>query len=180
MKAIKKLIKVNCWFITQEELDNIWRKKLETDNSIHAFGGKLHGAEAWFYRERKDDYDKRKGWGMVVAKIKTLEGDMKLFAGDYLVKGIKGEFYPCRADIFIKTYKKFDKTDWVGTYDRKDIKAFFRTKFEEYKEELVREIEDIKIPNIFGRDNKENKMQFGYRTGGTAIKKRVIKIIKGK
>ena len=32
--------------------------------------------------------------------IKTLEGDMSLSAKDYVIKGVKGEFYPCKPDIF--------------------------------------------------------------------------------
>jgi hypothetical protein len=36
--------------------------------------------------------------------IKTLEGNMKAEIGDYIIKGIKGEFYPCKADIFEETY----------------------------------------------------------------------------
>ena len=36
--------------------------------------------------------------------IETLEGTMIGRPGDWLIKGIKGEFYPCRHDIFIKTY----------------------------------------------------------------------------
>jgi len=100
MKAIKKPIKVNYWLITQAELNNIYTK-----GNAHAFGGKLHGAECWFYRERKDDWDKKKGWGDVIVKIKTLEGDMTLRAGDYLIRGIKKEYHPCKADIFRKTYK---------------------------------------------------------------------------
>jgi hypothetical protein len=38
--------------------------------------------------------------------IPTLEGDMKASVGDYIIKGINGEFYPCKSDIFIKTYEK--------------------------------------------------------------------------
>ena len=37
--------------------------------------------------------------------IKTLEGDMKANVGDYIIKGIKGEFYPCKPDIFRETYE---------------------------------------------------------------------------
>lgn len=37
--------------------------------------------------------------------IKTLEGDMKACFGDYIIKGIKGEFYPCKPDIFELTYE---------------------------------------------------------------------------
>ena len=46
-------------------------------------------------------------------KIKTLEGDMNVSKGDYIIKGIKGEFYPCKEDIFKKTYEDF--TEYVST-----------------------------------------------------------------
>lgn len=38
--------------------------------------------------------------------IETLEGDMKAMISDYIIKGINGEFYPCKADIFEKTYEE--------------------------------------------------------------------------
>lgn len=38
--------------------------------------------------------------------INTLEGDMQSYWGDYIIKGVKGEFYPCRGDIFVATYEK--------------------------------------------------------------------------
>ena len=37
--------------------------------------------------------------------INTLEGKMEMSWGDYIIKGIKGEFYPCKPDIFEKTYE---------------------------------------------------------------------------
>jgi hypothetical protein len=37
--------------------------------------------------------------------IKTLEGEMTATDGDYIIKGIKGEFYPCKADIFEASYE---------------------------------------------------------------------------
>ena len=37
--------------------------------------------------------------------IPTLEGNMKATFGDYIIKGIKGEFYPCKPDIFEATYE---------------------------------------------------------------------------
>lgn len=40
--------------------------------------------------------------------IKTLEGVMHAKFGDWIIKGIKGEFYPCKPDIFMKTYEKVD------------------------------------------------------------------------
>ena len=36
--------------------------------------------------------------------IKTLEGDMVASPGDWIIKGVNGEFYPCKPDIFEKTY----------------------------------------------------------------------------
>lgn len=37
--------------------------------------------------------------------ISTLEGDMKASEGDWIIKGIKGEFYPCKPDIFKDSYE---------------------------------------------------------------------------
>ncbi|MFA5153980.1 MAG: hypothetical protein WC554_15620 [Clostridia bacterium] len=37
--------------------------------------------------------------------IRTLEGDMIASIGDYIIRGISGEYYPCKADIFAKTYE---------------------------------------------------------------------------
>ncbi|MFD4830124.1 hypothetical protein ACFWPV_09755 [Streptomyces uncialis] len=36
--------------------------------------------------------------------IRTLEGDMKVSPGDYVIRGVQGEFYPCKPDIFAATY----------------------------------------------------------------------------
>lgn len=38
--------------------------------------------------------------------IKTLEGTMKADTGDFIIKGVKGEIYPCKPDIFNQTYEK--------------------------------------------------------------------------
>ncbi|MFT8313183.1 MAG: hypothetical protein ABF633_02890 [Clostridium sp.] len=37
--------------------------------------------------------------------IQTLEGDMTANIGDYIIKGVNGEFYPCKPDVFEKTYE---------------------------------------------------------------------------
>lgn len=39
-------------------------------------------------------------------KIATLEGVMTASVGDYIIKGVQGEFYPCKPDIFEKTYEE--------------------------------------------------------------------------
>lgn len=38
--------------------------------------------------------------------IATLEGVLKANKGDFIIRGVKGEFYPCRPDIFFETYDK--------------------------------------------------------------------------
>jgi len=38
--------------------------------------------------------------------IRTLEGDMLISIGDYVIRGVNGEFYPCKPDIFEKTYEE--------------------------------------------------------------------------
>lgn len=37
--------------------------------------------------------------------IPTLEGDMRAEVGDWIIKGVKGELYPCKPDIFAATYE---------------------------------------------------------------------------
>lgn len=40
----------------------------------------------------------------ITIMIDTLEGTMSARLGSYIIKGVKGEFYPCKADIFEATY----------------------------------------------------------------------------
>lgn len=40
--------------------------------------------------------------------IHTLEGDMVANRGDWIIKGVQGEFYPCKPDIFEATYEAVD------------------------------------------------------------------------
>lgn len=42
----------------------------------------------------------------LVLIIPTLEGKMHASLGDYIIKGVNGEFYPCKPDIFDKTYEE--------------------------------------------------------------------------
>lgn len=43
--------------------------------------------------------------------IHTLEGDMKADNGDYIITGINGEQYPCKPDIFHKTYEILEELE---------------------------------------------------------------------
>lgn len=47
-------------------------------------------------------------WKQNGIKIVTLEGTMLASVGDYIIKGVHGEFYPCKPDIFDLTYEKVE------------------------------------------------------------------------
>ena len=40
--------------------------------------------------------------------VNTLEGQMHVQVGDYVIQGIQGELYPCKADIFEQTYEEIE------------------------------------------------------------------------
>lgn len=44
-----------------------------------------------------------------VVSIPTLEGWMTASPGDYIIRGVQGEFYPCKPDIFAATYEEDDR-----------------------------------------------------------------------
>lgn len=57
-------------------------------------------------------------------EIETLEGTMTANPGDYIIKGVEGEFYPCKPDIFHATYEAIDTSDRLsGEYLGKDIRS---------------------------------------------------------
>ena len=41
--------------------------------------------------------------------ITTLEGEMEASLGDWVIRGVKGELYPCKSDIFAATYEPADE-----------------------------------------------------------------------
>lgn len=62
--------------------------------SVQDFFGDGNGRE-FIYDQDKNEY-----------YIKTLEGNMYCTKGDWIIKGVNGEFYPCKSDIFEKTYEE--------------------------------------------------------------------------
>ena len=70
----------------------------ENLREVIAFTGLHPSASKWTWAEYES----------VVAcdglKIFTIEGPLMASKGDWIIKGVKGEFYPCKADIFAATY----------------------------------------------------------------------------
>ena len=95
-KAVKKPIEVEVFQFTKEMLPEIDKELftgLNTDmliektckfNSNIIFN--IHGDAIWCF-------------------VKTLEGEMQFEIGDYIIKGVRGEFYPIKRDIFEETYE---------------------------------------------------------------------------
>lgn len=57
--------------------------------------------------------------------ISTLEGDMKVTKGDYIIKGIKGEFYPCKPDIFKQSYNMIKENNDILSEGEKRVRKSF-------------------------------------------------------
>jgi hypothetical protein len=65
-------------------------------NDVYSFTN--HTAQNFFVEKKFD--------GKAYCTISTLEGLMMATEGDYIIKGVNGEFYPCKPDIFLKTYEE--------------------------------------------------------------------------
>lgn len=64
--------------------------------------GKPHGIPTWVARAAHDLGDGN-------LSIQTLEGLMVAKPGDWIIQGVKGEIYPCKADIFDATYEPVEQ-----------------------------------------------------------------------
>ena len=73
-----------------------WDQFRETNDIVDAWAGKPLACRC-DYRE-----------GSPFLLIPTLEGEMEAAGGDWIIRGIKGEIYPCKPDIFAATYDPVD------------------------------------------------------------------------
>jgi len=74
--------------------------------------------DAWRFRNQKECFDNLKKQGVPIKYdyqhspnncfIETLEGNMYISDNDWIIKGVKNEYYPCKPDIFEQTYEKVD------------------------------------------------------------------------
>lgn len=87
-KYRKKPVVIEAFQLNERGLvaeDWFWDAVTRNDIITHCFG-KYEPSPAW-------------------CEIKTLEGTMVANTGDYIIRGVNGEIYPCKADIFHKTYE---------------------------------------------------------------------------
>lgn len=77
-----------------------YRKKPVVIQAVQWDGSNIEWVQSFVGNAAFHKVDKE-AWG-----ITTLEGEMQANKGDYIIKGIKGEFYPCKPDIFKASYEK--------------------------------------------------------------------------
>lgn len=86
MKYRKKPVVIEAWEFTKKALERTdsWLRgqKREYLHLVSQYGGEV-----------------------LYIEIDTLEGRMRADLGDFIIQGVNGEFYPCKPDIFHKTYE---------------------------------------------------------------------------
>ncbi len=55
--------------------------------------------------------------------VRTLEGDMKISIGDYVIRGTSGEYYPCKPDIFKRIYEEQNDTTYKETITWHEVRT---------------------------------------------------------
>lgn len=89
MKYRKLTVEIEAFRLGIDYIPDWFMDKVSTNEII------LHGKSSGF-----DHYDDTS------CTIRTLEGNMRGEYGDYIIKGVQGEIYPCKSEIFEKTYEK--------------------------------------------------------------------------
>lgn len=74
----------------------------QTEDPAWITGAILHG-DVGFDRDRKSLW------------IRTLEGTMTAFVGDWIIRGVMGEIYPCKPDIFAANYEPVEEPPHATT-----------------------------------------------------------------
>lgn len=87
-----------------------YRKKPVIIEAVQWTGTNLEEIKAFVGKDLQYDiidtaWQAGKGIPYVNMKIHTLEGDQECTKDDFIIKGVNGEFYPCKPDIFEKTYE---------------------------------------------------------------------------
>ena len=82
----KKPVEIEAWKFTREALKS-------NDSWVRLYGNELHLISQY-------------AGEVIYIEIDTLEGTMRANLGDIIIKGVQGEFYPCKPDIFEQTYEK--------------------------------------------------------------------------
>lgn len=105
--VIEELIKDNAVLRGEQVMIEKYRKKPVIIEAVEYTGYNYPQVQDWIDGTRSIWPQWVHNYGEF--KIPTLEGDMTVSLGDYVIKGVNGEFYPCKPDIFEKTYERVEE-----------------------------------------------------------------------
>ena len=87
-------------------MSNLYRKKPVVIEALQWTGGNLIDCKNFIGDSFISHTAERHASGSNKILIRTLEGQHIASQGDWIIKGVQGEFYPCKPDIFAATYEK--------------------------------------------------------------------------
>lgn len=79
-------------------------EQLEASEWIDAHGGEINLYDC-SVQKADEPFPDGSFWQWVWGSIETIEGSMKALAGDWIIRGVQGEFYPVKPEIFDQTYE---------------------------------------------------------------------------
>lgn len=85
----------------------VYRKQPVAVRALLWDGGNLEECKEFLGEDFLESCGERHPGGRSDIFIKTLEGSIVASKGDYIIEGVEGEHYPCKPDIFHKTYIEF-------------------------------------------------------------------------
>ena len=94
-----------------------FRKKPVVIEAVQFIGGRESADEVLAFMEHRGCWHHNHG----TIAIPTLEGTMHAGPGDWIIRGIKGEFYPCKPGIFAATYEAVDEVTYPCTSSTEDV-----------------------------------------------------------
>jgi hypothetical protein len=80
-----------------------YRKKPVVIEAVQYDGSNAEEVAQWI-DDCSGEFSPAHTWGDEF-RISTLEGELHVSPGDYVIRGVQGEFYPCKPDIFEQTYE---------------------------------------------------------------------------
>ena len=104
----------------------MYRKKAVVIESMRFYADHLLMVEAAHWCGGRIDSEPKASDHTDVAywiDIPTLEGVMRAVPGDYIIKGVAGEFYPCKPDIFEQTYEPVSARGGMSTVTARQLSA---------------------------------------------------------
>lgn len=101
MKYRKKPVVIDAYQFTQKMVEDYCFDKIPLPQGLQMANCNYHLEDRKLYSYK--------------VMIDTLEGETyKVEIGDWIIRGVKGEFYPCKPDVFEKTYEKVEETKPEG------------------------------------------------------------------